>query len=77
MLLPYLFMFVWMTSSLHVQTSLSRTVTFMLGAFFPPQSFPPPVSQWSGRRKRTTKVRMDEYSFRGPHWSGCRVVTGD
>ena len=33
LLLPYLFMFVWMTSSLHVQTSLSMTVTLMLGAF--------------------------------------------
>ena len=33
LLLPYLFMFVWMTSLLHAQTSLSMVVTFMLGAF--------------------------------------------
>ena len=33
LLLPYLFMFVWTTSLLHAQTSLSSTVTLMLGAF--------------------------------------------
>ena len=32
LLLPYLFMFVWTTSLLHAQTSLSSTVTLMLGA---------------------------------------------
>ena len=66
LLLPFLFLFVWTTSFLHTETS-SEHSSYLAGGRVPcPQQFsPPPVSHWSGRRKRTTKVLMDELSGKG------------